>query len=246
MKRLIEPFLMPPLGPFVLIFVGLVLRKRRPRLAKGLIVCGVGSLFLLSQPYVAAALLISLQNEEALDRWSPLPEADAIVILGGDIDSAAPEYGGAGVGPLSLQRVRYGAHLAKRRDIPVLVTGGAIQVGETSVGQLMAAALEEFGVETRWVEDRALDTRQNAEYSAELLHAGGVKRVLLVSHAWHLARAKRAFEAAGLEVIAAPTAFRAWPDPTKPDAYLPSTRSLRESGWGLHEWVGRLWYAVTE
>ena len=109
----------------------------------------------------------------------------------------------------------------------------------------MAKALAELGVEAHWVEGRAGDTRENARFSAGLLRSEGIGRVLLVSHAWHLARARGAFEAAGLEVVAAPTAPRTWPDAGRIDAYLPSTRSLHESRWGLHEWLGRAWYALT-
>lgn len=245
MKRLIEPFLLPPLGPLVLLVLGLVLVRKRPRLGKVLIGGGLGALLLLSQPFVAAALLIALQVDPPLPARGPLPEADAIVILGGDLDPGTPEFGGASVGTLSLQRVRYGAHLARRSGLPVLVTGGPLEAGHDTIAQLMADALAEFGVEARWLEGRANDTRQNARFSARLLERAGLQRVLLVSHAWHLPRARGAFEAAGLEVIAAPTAPRIWPDARRFNAYLPSTRSLQESRWALHEWIGRVWYALT-
>jgi uncharacterized SAM-binding protein YcdF (DUF218 family) len=245
MKRLIGPFLLPPLGPFVLIGLGLVLLRRRPRPGKVLIGLGLASLFLFAQPFVAAALLISLQVDPPLPSEGPLPEAQAIVVLGADIDRGAVEYGGAAVGPLGLQRVRYGAHLAKRSGLPVLVTGGTLIEGVPSAAQLMAQVLAEQGVTARWLERRAHDTRQNARFSASLLEPDGVQRVLLVTHAWHMPRSQAAFEAAGMEVIPAPTAARTWPDPWRLRSYLPSARSLQESHWGLHEWIGRVWYALT-
>lgn len=243
MKSYIEAFLMPPLGPFVLLAVGLFLWRRRPRVSRWLCGVSIGSLVVFSQPFVAAALLIGLQTDEPIPADGPVPEADAIVVLGAGIDRGTPELGGPSVGPLSLQRVRYGANLHRRTGLPVLVTGGPGGIGPDSVGQLMADALEEFGAEARWIEDKAKDTRENAERSAKLIDG---KRILLVSHAWHLPRAKGAFEAAGFEVICAPTAPCEWPSATSPKAYLPSTRALHESRWGLHEWVGRVWYAITE
>lgn len=245
MKRLIEPFLMPPLAPLLLLLAGLLLLRRRPRLGKGLVGVGFGSLVLLAEPFVSAALLIALQVDEPLPAQGPLPPADAIVILGGDLDPGAPEYGGSTVGALSLLRVRYGARLAKRTELPVLVTGGPIEAGERTVARLMAEALRELGVRARWREARAGDTRQNARFSAAILAEEGVRRVLLVTHAWHMPRARAAFEAAGLEVVAAPTAPRIWPRADRLDAYLPSARSLQESRWALHEWLGRAWYALT-
>ena len=245
MKRLIEPFLMPPLGPLVLLVLGLVLVRRGRRLGRLLVGAGLGALLLLSQPFVASALLISLQVDDPLPAAGPLPQADAIVVLGADLDPGTPELGGPSVGALSLQRVRYGAHLAHRSGLPVLVTGGPISAEKDTVARLMADALRDLGIEARWIEGRAADTRENARFSAELLAADGARRVLLVSHAWHLPRARGAFEAAGLEVIAAPTVPRTWPDVARFDAFIPSTRALQESRWGLHEWIGRVWYALT-
>lgn len=245
MKRLIEPLLMPPLGPLVLLVAGFCLLSRCPRAGRALLGTGLAALVLLSQPFVAATLLIGLQIDAPLPPSGPLPKAGAIVILGGDLDPGTPEFGGPSAGALSLQRVRYGAQLAHRTGLPVLVTGGPPEAGRDTIARLMAKALAELGVEARWIEGRAGDTRENARFSADLLGAEGVDRVLLVSHAWHLARARGAFEAAGLEVVGAPTAPRTWPDARRIDAYLPSTKSLHESRWGLHEWIGRAWYSLT-
>jgi uncharacterized SAM-binding protein YcdF (DUF218 family) len=46
----------------------------------------------------------------------------------------------------------------------------------------------------------SLDTRDNARFTAALLRRRGLSRVVVVTCAWHLPRAERAFRAAGLEV----------------------------------------------
>lgn len=46
----------------------------------------------------------------------------------------------------------------------------------------------------------SLDTRDNARFAAALLRRRGISHVALVTCSWHLPRAARAFEAAGLEV----------------------------------------------
>lgn len=242
----LKQLLLPPCSLFALVALGLVLARRRRRL--GLWIAGTAAivLVLLTVPLLSAGLLISLQADPALPAQGPLPEAQAIVVLGADLNPWAPELGTATVGALSLERVRYGARLARRTGLPVLATGGAGKAGAPSVAELMGAVLEdELGVPLRWTESRASNTRENAELSAALLGDEDIERVLLVTHAWHMRRAKRAFEAAGLEVVPAPTAFRLWP-PTRPGTLLPSARSLRESRWAIHEWLGLLWYALTE
>ena len=46
------------------------------------------------------------------------------MILGGGLRRSAPEYGGDTLGRLTLERLRYGAMLAKRTGLPVMVSGG--------------------------------------------------------------------------------------------------------------------------
>ena len=166
------------------------------------------------------------------------------MILSADAVSYAPELGRPTVGRLTLERLRYGAVVARATELPVLVTGGASRPGIPSRAALMREVLEgELGVSVRWVESGSGDTLGNARASRDLLDAEGIERVLLVTHAWHMPRAAAAFESTGLAVVPAPTAFRDWPEP-RFSTIVPSARSLQESSWALHEWLGRLWYAL--
>ena len=59
------------------------------------------------------------------------------------------------------------------------------------MAQLMKRTLEEdFRVAVRWTEDQAQDTFQNARNSRALLQAEGIETILLVTHAWHMARTR--------------------------------------------------------
>ena len=246
MAHLVETLIMPPVGNLVLVLLGLALVRGRRRLGRCCMLLGLGSLLLMTLPVVSAAILISLQTSDPLPPTGPLPEADAIVILGADFRAIAPEMGGATVSLLTLERLRYGARLARRADLPVLVSGGSLGPQEPPVAVLMRTALqEEFDVAVRWAEKRSLSTRENAHRSAELLAAARCGRILLVTHAWHMPRARRAFERAGLEVIPAPMGIHIWPARDL-GAITPFSRALLESTWGVHEWVGRLWYRLTE
>lgn len=71
----------------------------------------------------------------------------------------------------------------------------------------MAEILEgEFGVPVRWREELSRDTADNARFSAVMLKAAGISRIVLVTQAFHMPRAVALFEAAGLQVVAAPPA----------------------------------------
>jgi len=135
--------------------------------------------------------------------------ADAIVVLGGGTYFNAPEYGGIDtVGDGSLLRLRYAARLQRETGKPILVTGGKPLGNASSEAQQMKAVLEkEFNVPVQWAEDASDNTLENARYSYQLLQKTGIKRIYLVTHAWHMPRSAMAFQAAGFEVIPAPTAF---------------------------------------
>lgn len=66
----------------------------------------------------------------------------------------------------------------------------------------------EFKGRVRWTEVESLDTRNNAEKSAVLLKASGIERIALVTHGWHMVRAAKDFEHAGLQVLPAPMGFK--------------------------------------
>jgi len=242
---LLKVLVLPPLCLFLLAALGLLVARWRRKL--GIWITGGAAflLVLLTIPFVSSALLISLQTSPALPADGPYPEAQAIVVLGADMNPRAPEYGGATVGSLSMERLRYAARLARATELPLLTTGGSLKVGTPAVAELLARVLEdEFATPVRWTEIGSRTTRQNANFTALMLSGKGVRRVFLVTHAWHMPRARAAFESAGLEVVPAPTGFRIWPD-LKLRSFLPSARSMRESYFAFHEWIGRLWYALS-
>ena len=167
-------------------------------------------------------------------------DAQAIVILGGGVRTA-PEFGGETLGRLTLERVRYGARVARQTALPILVSGGAVY-GGTAEAVLMKRALEEeFNVTVRWAEERSRDTRSNAAESAAILRPADVRRVLLVANGFDMPRASAEFALAGLEVIPAPTyiaqAELAFHHPLE---LLPSMSALQGSYYALYELLGGL------
>ncbi len=241
LTNIIAALLLPPMPLLILGLIGLALLKRRRLLGKTLIAGSLAGIWLLSTPLVAGWLLDGLKPPP---RELSGSEADAIVILGGGRIADSIEYGGDTLGRFSLERVRYGAWLAKKLDKPILVTGGAPD-GGIPEGEMMRASLEqEFAIKNvRWVENASSNTRENARLSAHLLAADGIERIYLVTHAWHLARAVPEFEAPGLRVIPAGTGY-SLPETGNPLSYLPNARALHDSWLAMHEWIGLLWYRI--
>jgi uncharacterized SAM-binding protein YcdF (DUF218 family) len=241
----VKYLVLPPFSLFVLIAIGWLAARRWRRTGHAMVTVSIVMLVLLCMPVVSGWLMQPLQSYPPLDPDRIPPGVGAIVVLSAEMQSEAPEYGVDIPGPLGLERVRYGAWLHKRTQLPILVTGGRPSRMTTPLARQMQRVLvNEFGVPVRWVEDRSIDTHENAALSAEILKRDGIKSVLLVTHAWHMRRAMAAFEAAGLEPVAAPTRFIHPPTPIARD-FVPDASALRASYYALHEWIGLLWYYLS-
>lgn len=246
LTNIVAVFLLPPLNGLAMAALGVVLLGRRPRLGKGLVALGLAMLAALSLQPVADALIAPLElRHPALSLGdAAVPPVDAIVVLGGGRYRMAPEFGGEDdVKSASLERLRYAATVARRLGKPLLMTGGLPDGGSRSEAEVMRDALKrDFGVETKWIEGRSDDTRQNARYSAEILLPSGHKRIALVTSAFHMPRSVEAFQAAGFEVVPAATAFMSKRTPWTPLDFLPRADAMRLSSLALHEWIGIAWY----
>ena len=245
----IAAFLLPPLSLLLVLALGIFLLYRRSKLAKPLLLAAFGLLWVSSTPYFAEGALLLLEaHTAALDSQHPNGQAqaaDAIVILGGGTYFHAPEYGGQdAVNDKTLLRLRYGAKLQRETGKQILVAGGKPSGNHLSEAQQMRAVLEQdFRVPVRWIEDESDNTNENARYSFQTLQKAGIKKIYLITHAWHMPRSAEVFRRAGFEVVEAPTAFTTR---YRVDllTFLPNAESMRDSRIFVHEIVGLLWYRV--
>lgn len=245
--NLVAAVVLPPLNGLLPAFAGLVVLRRKPRLGKGLIIFGLSLLAMLSVPVIASGLIGMLERQyDALPRSSlGHLQADAIVILGSGRYRNAPEFGDDDVKGLALERLRYGALVARESGGPILVTGGNPYGGGRTEAEVMKIVLaRDFGVEVRWAEARSENTNENALFSAQILIPQGVRRIALVTHAFHMPRSVAAFEAAGFEVLPAPTAFLHIQTPITLYDFVPRYEAMQRSGWALHEMIGLIWYRL--
>jgi uncharacterized SAM-binding protein YcdF (DUF218 family) len=192
----------------------------------------LAALWLLATPAVADYLERAAERCPALDLSQPL-QADAIVILGGGWHRlAAPEYAGPAAGTGLLERVSYGAYLARHTHLPVVVSGT-----DREVLAMQATLLRDYGIEVSWADGQSRDTFENAQFSAQLLAAKKLKRILLVTSAAHEWRAAAEFRSAGLEVVPAPTGGWEAPDDRRL-AYVANAGDLQRSSEALYELLG--------
>lgn len=243
-KTVLKDLVLPPCGPLLLALLGLLWLQRRPRIGRALLVLSLSLLWLLSTPLIANQLARWSERYGPFDVASD-PHAGAIVILGGGGQRVfAPEYAGPAAEPELLERLAYGAYLARRLQLPLLVSGFRIEA------QAMSASLQRnFSIAPRWIDAAAFDTFDNARNSARLLARDGVARVVLVTSETHMWRAVHEFSAAGLSVLPAPVGLMPpRGGPISPLALLPDSRALVRSSMVIYELLGervRLVFAAT-
>ncbi|MBC7982640.1 MAG: YdcF family protein [Candidatus Obscuribacterales bacterium] len=237
LKKLLTALILPPASLLLLAFLGLLFLRRWPRTSQAALWTAFLSLFLLSLPMTASLLTKSIGSSPLNPRG--IQVAEAIVILGGGLTRATPEYDGDTLSSHSLARTRYGAKLARETQLPVLVTGGTVFGGSPEAEVMARVLTTEFKIAPRWIEGRARDTRENAVYSAELLKRDGIKHVLLVTHDIHMRRGLAHCRASGLDCWSAPVTSIG----SRGDTWLqelPSASALRDSSLVLHEILGNL------
>lgn len=198
-------------------------------------------LYAAATPALSAWLLRRL--ETAVPGTPDLRAAQAIVVLGGDV-----EVGGGDIqdrlGPLSLERVVLGAQAYRRLHLPVAVSGGMVDRAQQSVAALMKTALEtDFGVPVKWSEERSRTTWENAVDTARLLRPQGIATVVVVTQGWHLPRASWSFARAGLTPLPWPAPRRA-PHALRPGDLLPGLAALSDTAFAVHEIIGGLYYRL--
>jgi len=148
-----------------------------------------------------------------------LPDADAIVLLGGASDGESRFGRGADLNH-AADRLTTAAELYFAGKAPViLISGGA------EPEQLPEA---------------------DALMSAEMLNKAGYNHILLVTSGVHMRRALALFQQQGLQVTAAATDHQLpkFQDSLVP-GWLPTYYRLARSSRAIHEWVGYAVYDVT-
>jgi uncharacterized SAM-binding protein YcdF (DUF218 family) len=235
--------LLLPFSLLLLCAFGILLRRRWPRFG---VTLSLLPLLLLTAFSTRPGAMLLVAPLERLNRPLALSNAvgaQAIVVLGAGRIASAPEYGNEDVpSAAALQRLRYTARLHRDTGLPILISGGMPDGAKVSEAAIMGRVLrEDFVVPVRWLEERSNNTDENARDSAAMLQRAGVKRILLVTDAMHMQRARLAFERSGLAVVAAPTVFSSAERSTIVDAF-PRSKWLQRTDYAAHEWVGLGWY----
>jgi uncharacterized SAM-binding protein YcdF (DUF218 family) len=244
------PLFVYPLGlACLLLLVALFTVWKQPRWTALLIGLAFVILLLGGNGAIANEVVYSLEKQYLPP--AELPQADAIVVLGGAVRSQFPPRPWIDVSEAG-DRPIHGAQLYRQGKAPlVILSGGRIewQGGGPPESGDMAKLVEALGVPaTAIVQDpTSLNTYENAVNVKQILDQRGLKQILLVTSATHMPRAIQIFKKLGIDAVPAPTDFliseqeRREPVSTpqgKILATLPEAENLHRLTRAIKEYIG--------
>lgn len=242
LSKLLPLFVLPPGITLIAVLVGLLLRRR------SLIWTGIAFLWLSSIPLVGGFLVRAAEGWAERIPASDAPIVDAIVVLSAGRTiapgrAAISEWG-------DPDRFFGGVELFKAGKAPLLVFTGAGSPWEPDApleGEILAQHARALGIPPDRIvtTGQVYNTAEEAQAVTAVLRARQVTtpRVLLVTSASHMPRARQLFERAGLRVTPFPVDFfHSGDGAVRMFDLLPSAGALLQTQTAMREMYGRLFY----
>ena len=244
LHKILPIFVLPIVLVIIVILIGLIKNKKK------LIYIAIGVLYILSTPIFSNNFFKLVEGSGHNDYRKPISSidsADAIVVLSGMLginevgDTTYIEWG-------DPDRFFGGIALYKAGKAQKLVfTKGKMPWDKAKKTE--GAVLKEYAIsngipaEKIFVTKDVENTADEAVAVKELISPS--KRIILVTSAFHMYRAKRLFEKEGFEVIAYKVDYKAAGNSTVTVMdFLPSAGNLAMTETGMREIIGRLFYFI--
>lgn len=214
------------------------------RVARVLLLSSLVWLWLWSMPLVGEAIVRSLESRYPPAAANDMPEADAILVLGGCVEvprspRVDPDLTG------TADRLWYAARLYHAGRAPrIVASGGSLPWLQEpmSEAEAMRTVLVDFGVPLRAIEleSASANTRENMQRSREVLDRLDAHRVLLVTSASHMRRALAEASQAGIDAVPAAADYTAGERRLTVLDLLPDAFALHRSSSAIKEYAGCL------
>jgi uncharacterized SAM-binding protein YcdF (DUF218 family) len=208
------------------------------------VVAGLLVLFLASVPVVSNWIFADLEKDNQRLQLSDVPNADAIVVLSYGMYwvKAKQDLVAEWTDP---DRFLGGIELFKAGKAATLVfTKGKYswQAGDETEGDVLKHYAQMMGVPNHQIllSDVAENTQQEAEQVRKILPSRA--KIILVTSAFHLPRAKRLFQQAGFDVFGYPVDIKTQEAKLTPMSFFPTAGALAGTHLGLQEHFARLYY----
>jgi len=188
--------------------------------------------------------------EQRFPKWdSSRGDPDGIIVLGGPLDADLSAAHGVPVISGAADRIVGGATLAHRYPSARLVyTGGSPNLlhNDAKEADYATALLQGLGIPKSrlTMERQSRNTKENAEFTKEIVKPKPGERWLLVTSAYHMPRSIGLFRKAGFPVEAYPVDWRVGTQEDLFKYYVVANDGLQLVDIGVREWLGLIAYRL--
>lgn len=229
-----------PLGSIILVLGLLAVYQHRRRSAGVKWLCAVGIvLYALSIAPVSNLLLRPLEYRYEQPAVQAL-RGDVIILLGGGVQAGVPDVDGEGqLSGAAANRFLTALRLHHMLRLPVLLSGGKVMPGDASESAVAKRMLVSLGAAEAFVytDEKSRNTAENAAFSKMICDANGWRRPIVVTSAFHMARAVHFFRREGLDITPYPCDYRAGTG-MSPYSFIPQASILADSCLAIKEYAG--------
>jgi uncharacterized SAM-binding protein YcdF (DUF218 family) len=188
--------------------------------------------------------------EQRFPKWdSSRGDPDGIIVLGGPLDADLSAAHGVPVISGAADRIVGGATLAHRYPNARLVyTGGSPNLlhNDAKEADYATALLQGLGIPKSrlTMERQSRNTKENAEFTKEIVKPKPGERWLLVTSAYHMPRSIGLFRKAGFKVEAYPVDWKVGTQEDLFKYYVVANDGLQLVDIGVREWLGLIAYRL--
>ncbi len=237
------PILFFPITIIVLFLISAIWSKKRVP-----IIFALSFLLITSLPIASKTLRYLIEYPATRQNLNQIQPADAIVVLGGFInrvqssDGPALEWGRAA-------RFFAGIDLIESNKAPYLIfTNEKLpwMPNTPPVGQFLSNYAAKMGVDSRQIliTGNVQNTEEEAMAVGEIAKQYGLRKIILVTSAFHMQRASQQFEAYGFKVFPYPVDFSSNANQMNILDFIPNAGAMASTEDTLKELMARAYYRL--
>jgi uncharacterized SAM-binding protein YcdF (DUF218 family) len=251
-KKLITYWILLPPGNIVLFLALLSIYlffKKLKRTAFLTLLTAVG-LYLLSIKPTAVLLINPLENRYSVPNKIERNSCKAVVILGGGIKIAAPFLDLKNdLMEDAFKRVTAAVKLYQENPNRIFIVSGFSVKDNFPEAEVMKDYLTYMGIPEKLIypEGKSRDTFENAKFVYNLLKNSGVRKVCLITSAYHMPRSVLLFTKVGFKrenIVPVPVDYKGEKLTLNVYNFLPTAYWLNISAKALHEYFGLIYYKL--
>ena len=243
----ILPVVIDPVFVIFCFFSWMGLRCKLSRMGRFIFVLVLIFFYCASATVISDPLFTCLEGHKSVNQ-EPKRHFDAAIVLCGMVSLKLTKGDYIEFGP-AVDRILMGIDMIRRKQADYLVISGGsgelISSGLSEARVLKAFAIR-FGVPEKkiLIDPDSRNTRENALMTKALVKKYKLKKLALITSAFHMPRAMGCFRAVGLSPVPISVDYHEPADEKDFRRYLPSTGSMGLSAIMLHELSGIVAYGL--